>query len=116
MGLTYIAGEVKGPKGKASAMFFVDGGAGYSLLPYEVWTKIGLKPHRELEFILADGTIIKRNISECFFSFKEGQGHTPVILGQKNDKALLGAITLEIMGLILNPFNRTLQPMKMMLA
>ena len=27
-----------------------------------------------------------------------------------------GTVTLEILGLVLNPFNRTLQPMQMLLA
>jgi hypothetical protein len=39
-----------------------------------------------------------------------------VILGEPGDDALLGAVTLEVMGLVLNPFNRTLQPMHAVLA
>jgi hypothetical protein len=38
------------------------------------------------------------------------------MLGEKGDEALLGAVTLEILGLILNPYSRELQPMRMMLA
>lgn len=45
-----------------------------------------------------------------------GHGHTPVILAEPGDEALLGAVTLEILGLVLNPFTRELQPMRMMLA
>jgi hypothetical protein len=37
-------------------------------------------------------------------------------LGQPGDEPLLGVVTLEILGLVLNPFNRQLQPMRMMLA
>jgi predicted aspartyl protease len=44
------------------------------------------------------------------------EAHTPVILGEEGDEALLGIVTLEILGLVLNPFTRTLQPMRMMLA
>jgi hypothetical protein len=39
-----------------------------------------------------------------------------VILGEAGDEALLGAVTLEIFGLVLHPFKRTLEPMRMMLA
>jgi hypothetical protein len=39
-----------------------------------------------------------------------------VILGEPRDEALLGAVTLGILGLVLHPFTLTLQPMKMMLA
>jgi hypothetical protein len=39
-----------------------------------------------------------------------------VILGEAGDEALLGAVTLEILGLMLNPFDRTLTPMRMLLC
>jgi hypothetical protein len=39
-----------------------------------------------------------------------------VILGEEGNEALLGTITLEILGLVLDPFKRSLQPMRMMLA
>ena len=44
------------------------------------------------------------------------EGHTPVILGEPGDEALLGMVTLGILGLVLNPFKRTLQPMRMLLV
>ncbi len=116
MGLTYIDGEVEGPKGKEHLRFLIDSGATYSLLPLAAWKKIGLKPKRTLDFSLADGTIIERKVSECYVVLPQGEGHTPVILGEESDEALLGAVTLEIIGLVLNPFNRTLQPMKMLLV
>ena len=53
---------------------------------------------------------------ECSLSLPHGAFHTPVILGEAGDEALLGAVTLEIFGLILHPFSRTLEPMRAMLA
>lgn len=116
MGITYISGEVEGPTGRRTVKFIVDSGAIYSLLPFKVWKVIGLKPKRTLEFRLADGTPIKRKVSECYIVLPQGEGHTPVILGEESDEALLGVITLEELGLVFNPFNRTLQPMKMLLV
>lgn len=117
MGITYIKGDVTGPKGKRSTVrFLVDSGATYTLLPEKTWRGIGLKPKRSMSFSLADGTEIERSIAECHISLPQGECHTPVILGEPGDEALLGVITLEELGLVLNPFNRTLQPMKMMLA
>jgi len=117
MGLTYVVGRVKGRGGKsASVKFLVDSGATYTLLPYATWKAVGLTPKREWQFTLADGTTVTREVSECFLQTAAGEGHTPVILGQPGDTALLGTVTLEILGLVLNPFTRTLQPMKMMLA
>ncbi len=40
----------------------------------------------------------------------------PVILGEPDDEALRGAVTLEILGFVLHPFKRTLEPMRMLLA
>lgn len=117
MGLTYIEGVVKGPTGKKTkATFLVDSGAKYTLLTEKQWKAIKLVPSRNMTFILADGTPIARSVSECFISLPQGEGHTPVILGEQDDEPLLGVVTLEELGLVLNPFNRTLQPMRAMLA
>ncbi len=117
MGITYIEGQVSGSSGKEKTVrFLVDNGATYSLLPKEVWEAIELLPKRQMSFTLADGTPIERQVSECYAVFPQGEGHTPVILGEGDDQALLGVVTLEILGLVFNPFNRTLQPIRAMLA
>jgi len=116
VGVTYIEGEVVGPAGRAQVRFLVDSGATYTLLPEKVWKDIGLTPKRRATFTLADGTAVERGISECFIKLPQGDGHTPVILGEPGDEALLGVVTLEILGLILNPFTRELQPMRMFLV
>ena len=117
MGLTYIEGTVTGPSGKqTTAEFLVDSGAKYTLLPEESWKTLELSPKRRMTFTLADGTRIERNISECHIALPQGDGHTPVILGEPGDEALLGVVTLEELGLVLNPFQRSLHPARMMLA
>ena len=117
MGVTYIEGIATGSTGRqANVRFLVDSGATYSLLPVRDWRAIGLEAKRSLSFTLADGTTVERNVSECHISLPQGEGHTPVILGEEGDEALLGVVTLEILGLVLNPFTRNLQPMRMMLV
>jgi len=117
VGLTYVEGVVTGPTGISRAVrFLVDSGAKYSLLPPDDWRAIELAPRRRLTFVLADGTQIERDVSECYIQLPQGEGHTPVILGEAGDEALLGVVTLEILGLVLHPFNRTLQPSRMLLA
>lgn len=117
MAVIYIEGTVTGTTDKkVTVRFLVDSGATYTLLPYSIWKAIGLSPKRSVTVTLADGTAIERKVSECHISLPEGEGHTPVILGEPGDKALLGVVTLEILGLILNPFTRTLQPMRMLLV
>lgn len=116
MGVTYIHGTVRGPAGEADVRFLVDSGAAYTLLPRDVWPALGLEPRRAETFSLADGTPVERQVSECYIVLPQGEAHTPVILGREGDEPLLGVVTLEILGLVLNPFTRELQPMRMLLA
>jgi predicted aspartyl protease len=116
MGITYIPGTVTGPNGQRTLEFLVDSGANYTLLPFEVWQAIGLTPKRSMTFRLGDGSKVERDVSECHIKLDVGEGHTPVILGQPGDDALLGVVTLENIGLILNPFNRTLHPLRVLHA
>jgi clan AA aspartic protease len=117
MGVTYAEGDLCGPTGKqATVRFLVDSGATYTLVPHEVWKALELEPKRTVTFTLADGTAIQRTVSECHLKILAGDAHTPVILGEPGDEPLLGVVTLEILGLMLNPFKRTLEPMRMLLA
>lgn len=115
MGITYIVGRVRGPSGEEEVRFLVDSGATYTVLPERVWRSIGIKPMREHEFTLADGTVIRRKVSECYIMLPQGERHTPVVQGEADDHAILGTVTLKILGLVLNPFKRTLQPMRILL-
>jgi predicted aspartyl protease len=117
MGLTHLEGVATGAEGRqARVRFLVDSGATYSLLPDGDWQAIGLVRKRTVRFTLADGTWVEREVSECHIALPQGEGHTPVILGQAGDEALLGVVTLEILGLVLDPFQRALRPMRMLLA
>jgi aspartyl protease family protein len=118
VGISYAQGTVRGPTGtEATVRFLIDSGATYSLLPESVWRAIGLAPKRDVEFVLADGTTVHRSVSECHLALSQGEGHTPVVLGEPGDaEPLLGVVTLEILGLVFDPFRRTLQPMRMLLV
>ena len=117
MGLISVTGVVKGPSGVAQTVrFLVDSGAKYSVLPEHVWRSIGLEPKRRMTFVLADGSTIERDISECHIQLPQGDGHTAVVLGEGEDEPLLGVVTLEMLGFILYPFDRTIRPARMMLA
>ncbi len=117
MSITFINGRLRGPTGReADVRFLVDSGAVYSLAPEAVWKALDLPRLRTESFALADGTLVERDVGECHIDLGElGHATTPVILGQEGDEALLGAVTLEILGLVLNPFNRTLHPMRLLL-
>jgi clan AA aspartic protease len=116
--VSYVEGTVCGPTGREERVrFLIDSGATYSLLPERVWRVIGLFPKRDVEFALADGTTISRPVGECHVTLQHGDVHTPVVLGQPgDDQPLLGVVTLEELGLVFNPFRRTLHPMRALLV
>jgi predicted aspartyl protease len=117
MGMVYVEMEVRREGGPAETVsFLVDSGAAYSVLPTAVWQALGLKATRSMGFVLADGTAIRREVSHCLFRYRDIEAPSPVVLGQPRDAALLGTITLETMGLMLDPFERELRPMRMRLA
>lgn len=94
----------------------VDSGAVYSLVPGKILDKLKIETYREMSFSLADGTSIKRKLGDAYFEFESIGGAATVIYGEEGDSPLLGATTLEALGLVLNPFTRTLHPMQMLLA
>jgi len=117
VGLTFVEGVVFGVKGKKRVVqFLVDSGATYTLIPNAVWEYLGLKPKKAFTFVLADGTSITRQVSECKIRLLGEEGHTPIILGEAEDEPLLGSVTLGILGLVLDPFKRELRPMQIRLA
>ncbi len=119
MGLTYVHARLRRSEGRGPSRdvrFLVDSGAIYSVLPAEIWRALRLKPTRQVEFTLADGTAISRGVSECRFEIRGQSATSPVVLGEDDDGALLGAVTLETLGLMLNPLTREVLPMRMALS
>lgn len=119
MGLTYVHARLRKAEGRGptrDVRFLVDSGAIYSVLPEDVWRALKLKSERQVEFTLADGTAIARGVSECRFEIRGESATSPVVLGEADDGALLGAVTLETLGMMLNPLTREILPMRMALS
>jgi len=119
MGITYATFKVKDSRKSTSERnvdFMIDSGAVYSLVPGNVLDELGIEPYKVVEFSLADGTKISRKVGDAYFEYGGEGGAAPVIYGEPEDSALLGVTTLEALGLVLNPFTRTLHPMRMLMA
>jgi clan AA aspartic protease len=113
LGLVYVEGIVKHAGKSVRVRFLVDSGSTYIVLTRSVWEELGLKPLGETEFVLADGTVIRRRVSEALLELPGyGERHTPVVLGESEDENLLGIVTLEIFGLMLDPFRRVLRSIR----
>ena len=96
--------------------FLIDSGAVYSLVPGKVLDALDIEPYKEMSFYLADGTTLKRKVCSAYFEYEGEGGPAPVVYGEEGDEPLLGATTLESLGLVLNPFTRTLHPMRILMA
>lgn len=119
MGITNIEGHVRRtdrPSPRLPVTLLVDSGAIYSVLPAAVWQQLELDPRRDVDFSLADGTIITRAVSECTFEIAGLAATSPVVLGHDDEGPLLGAVTLETLGLVLHPLTRRLVPMRLLLS
>jgi predicted aspartyl protease len=119
MGLTHEELLVKPDRSsrrKAMVESLVDSGVVHSLVPAGTLKKMGIRPYREVGFILADGTKIKREVGDAYLELNGEGGAAPILFGEKGDEPLLGATTLEAIGLVLGPFKRRLLLMRMMLA
>jgi predicted aspartyl protease len=119
MGLTHITLEVANPARPRKTLpvkFLVDSGAVYSVVPTSTLRKLGVKAHSKQTFTLADGSQIIRRRGDLLFTMDGHRGAAPVIFGERGDSSLLGAVTLEALGVILDPIKRELRPLPMILA
>lgn len=119
MGLTVLEieiGNLANPKVLEKVEFLIDSGAIYSVVPAAILKKLGIEPLAEQEFRLADGSKITRKKGGALFKYGDRIGVADVIFGEEGDSTLLGAFTLEALGLILDPLKRELKPLPMILA
>lgn len=119
MGITTIKATIRNvdvPSKTVTATFLVDTGAAYTVLPQDLVKKLGLKAVKTQEFSLADGTVVSRKLGYAMVEIDGEKSPSTVVLGEKDDSPLVGVITLENMGLMVDPFKRTLRPMRLMLA
>jgi clan AA aspartic protease len=119
MGLTHVRASIANParpRRTAQVEFLVDSGALYSVVPSTILRDLGIKPHSERSFTLADGTEITRAIGDATFRIDEQRGASPVIFGEDDDAALLGAVSLESLGFMLDPMKRILRQLPMVLG
>jgi clan AA aspartic protease len=119
MGLTVLELEVGNParpEATEKVEFLIDSGAIYSVVPRPVLERLGIKELAEQQFRLADGSKITRRKGGALFKYGKMIGVADAIFGEEGDSILLGALTLEALGLALDPLRRELKPLPMILA
>ena len=95
---------------KVSAM--VDTAAAYTWIPASILAQLGVEPAFRLPFVFADGRVIEKDVTETRVRL-DGQVRTTIaVFGDEGTLALLGAYTLEGLGLSVDPVNRRLVPIE----
>ena len=118
MGVTTLDVEIANPAAPditERLNFTVDSGAVYSVVPPPVLERLGIQPLKRDRFRLANGIYISRQRGVALFKFREYIGGADVIFGEEGDANLLGALSLEALGLSLDPIPRELKPMDLIL-
>jgi predicted aspartyl protease len=118
MGVTTLevaVGNPAAPHVTETLEFLIDSGAVYSVVPTPVLHRLNLAPLAEETFRFANGEKIVRKKGWALFRYGERVGVAHVVFGEESDSILLGALTLESLGLVLDPLRRELRPLPMVL-
>jgi predicted aspartyl protease len=94
----------------------VDSGAIYSVVPAPILRGIGVVPRETKVCGLANGGNVRRDVGNVIYEIDGSSGAAPVIFGRRGDSSLLGVVTLEALGLRLDPLKRRLHPLRLMIA
>ena len=101
-------GNPSDPRREADVELLVDTGATLSWVPREVAEKIGAPHVSRSSFRLADGRTVERETSVAIFRLDGAAMGSPFVIAEPGDGCLLGATTLEALGLGVDPIARRL--------
>lgn len=112
MGTFRVTAEVGDPLGQSYEMVevLVDTGATYTTLPASLLRRLGVTPIARGTFVLADGSKAEREIGQTWMRLDGASYIVPVVFGDDGIQPLLGAVTLEIFRLGVDPVRKRLVP------
>lgn len=112
MGTFTVPIEIADPQGRhyESVDALVDSGATYTVLPASVLERLGVVPHSARRFVLANGDRVERGFGRTWMRIDGREELSPVVFWDEGAQPLLGAVTLEIFSLGIDPVNGRLMP------
>ena len=112
MGTFTVPIQVADPQGHQyeTVEAMVDSGATYTVLPASVLDRLGVVPHSVRSFVLADGSRVERGFGRTWIRLDGQEDISPVVFWDEGAQPLLGAVTLEIFSLGVDPVNGRLIP------
>ena len=114
MGLTHVAVKLRNPGSTKTiaTTLLVDTGATDSMVQTSVLKSIGVVPTGKRTYELATGELQDFEVGYAELSFLEDTIQTRVIFGPDNTEPILGAIALDLAGLVVDPANERLRKLR----
>lgn len=112
MGTFSVEIEIGSPEGSRfeTVNAFVDTGSSLTAVPAYILRRLGVTPHRRNIFELADGREIERDVGRTWIRVGRQSEITLVMFGEDNVDPLLGAISLQELGLAVDSPSERLIP------
>ena len=112
MGIFRTDMEIGNPSGSRfeTVSALVDTGASLTTLPGSFLYGLGVTPHDQFTFILADGRRIQRDVGQTWIRIGARSVITLVVFGDEGVEPLLGAYSLQGLMLAVDPPNEQLIP------
>lgn len=111
MGYTKVKGIVSNPR-RTKALeleFLVDTGASYMVIPPATAKDLGLEPIMKTKATLANKTEVEADYSSAYIKVMDREVPVPVLLID-SPMPLLGAFTLQVLGLEVDPVREEVRP------
>ena len=112
MGTFAVTLGVADPQGRRyeEVEAMADSGAAYTVLPASILEGLGVESYETRGFVLADGHRVERGFGQTWMRLDGRESMSPVVFWDEDSMPLLGAVTLEIFGLGIDPVNGRLVP------
>jgi predicted aspartyl protease len=109
MGDTCARLTLYGPLGRNTIDALVDTGATFTKISRAVAEKVGFKPRREVEVVLARGEKVRRQLGNLEVEIESQRDVVPITIGEDGEVDLVGYTTLEILGFKVDPVTSKLE-------
>jgi len=86
----------------------VDTGASYSWISGSRLAALGIRPTDRMEFRTIEGRMIEREVAPVFLQVNGRIGGDTVVVGEPGDMEVLGAHSLEALGMAVDPVQKKL--------
>jgi len=112
MGVFTVRIDVGDPTGQRFEQLdaLVDTGSTNTVIPEAVLRSLGVTPQTKSSFELADGSEAELDVGRTWVRLNGQAEFTQVVFGEASYDPILGAITLEEMGLVVDPIAKRLIP------